>query len=221
MCEAVDVELALPRRCGRQQHRSNMPGDTPSAYYRRQVSIPLLDHMLTEIDRRFGPHQKVALQGLCLVPSVMLTMSAEDAKTKAASLAEMYREDLSGDVQAEVHCWRVKWQQQSDSCGSDSLGLPCTPTQALSHAGVLFPNIRKLLCILCTLPVTTCSSERSHSGLKRIKTTLRSTMSNTRLSSLSLLHLHQDIPINKAAVIDEFARRHPRRLQMANILADK
>lgn len=52
---------------------------------------------------------------------------------------------------------------------------------------------------------------RSFSGLKRIKTALRSTMSTEHLSSLALLHMHQDIPVNIEEVIDEFSRRHPRR----------
>ena len=45
-------------------------------------------------------------------------------------------------------------------------------------------------------------------------------MGNERLSSLSLLHVHKDIDINIDEVIDEFARRHPRQLQLANILSD-
>ena len=49
------------------------------------------------------------------------------------------------------------------------------------------------------------------------------TVADLQLNSLSLLHLHRDIPIDRAAfiVIDEFARRHPRRLQLLNVLADE
>ena len=46
-------------------------------------------------------------------------------------------------------------------------------------------------------------------------------MSNERLTGLTLLHLHQDLPVNTSAVIDVFARRHPRRLEMVNILEDE
>ena len=44
-------------------------------------------------------------------------------------------------------------------------------------------------------------------------------MSNERLTSLALLHFHRDIHISIAEAIDEFARRFPRRLQLANIFA--
>ena len=52
-----------------------------------------------------------------------------------------------------------------------------------------------------------------------IKTALRSTMGNERLTSLALLHLHRDIEINIPQVIDEFARLYPRRMELHDILA--
>ena len=42
-------------------------------------------------------------------------------------------------------------------------------------------------------------------------------MTTERLTELSLLHLHGDIPIDTAAAVDEFGRRHPRRLLLSNI----
>ena len=51
------------------------------------------------------------------------------------------------------------------------------------------------------------------------ETPLRSTMGDERLSSLALLHVHRDIDINVEDIMDEFNRRHPRRLQLANILS--
>ena len=112
------------------------------------------------------------MQGLCLVPSVMLTMPVKEAKVNVSHLAEMHTEDLIGNVQAEVYCWRVKWRLQSDRCGPDSQELPSARTKSLPHAGSLFSTVPKLLCILSTFPATMCWSERSHSDLKRIKTTV-------------------------------------------------
>ena len=33
----------------------------------------MLDHLLAELKKRFSPHQKLALEGLHLVPSVLVT----------------------------------------------------------------------------------------------------------------------------------------------------
>ena len=40
------------------------------------------------------------------------------------------------------------------------------------------------------------------------------------VTSLTLLNLHRDINIDIPDVIDEFARRHPRRMELGDILAE-
>ena len=51
----------------------------------------------------------------------------------------------------------------------------------------IFYNVCAALKILCTLPVTVASAERSFSKLKLIKNFLRSTMSQQRLTDLPIL----------------------------------
>ena len=60
----------------------------------------------------------------------------------------------------------------------------CSPLQ--------FPNIRTLLQIALTLPVTSCECERSFSQLKLLKTYSRSTISAKRFSGLALMKIHRD-----------------------------
>jgi len=52
------------------------------------------------------------------------------------------------------------------------------------------------LRILLTIPVTVASGERSFSKLKLIKTYVRSTMGDERLSSLAILSIENDIAEN-------------------------
>ena len=77
-------------------------------------------------------------------------------------------------------------------------------------------NINALVIIHCILPVTSCTAKRSFSELKHIKTAVRSIMSNERLSNLTRLHLQLDIPTDIEEIIDEFSRRHPRRIQLSD-----
>ena len=212
MCSDIGVETSLPRRCGRQIHRNNTPAETPSVYYCRCVSIPLLDHLISEIESRFSTHQQTALLGFSLVPSVMASLTLEDTTAKISQLTDMYLEDLpSGNsIEGELHCWWMKWQKELREHGQAS--LPKTLSQARRHATTMFPNIRALISILCTFPVTSCSAERSFSAVKRIKTALRSSMGTERLTGLALLHIHRDIPLEVFDIIDEFIRRHPRRV---------
>ncbi|ESO00286.1 hypothetical protein HELRODRAFT_83212, partial [Helobdella robusta] len=46
--------------------------------------------------------------------------------------------------------------------------------------------------IFLTIPVTTCSSERSFSVLRRLKTYLRSTISQLRLNHLAILYCYKE-----------------------------
>ena len=70
-----------------------------------------------------------------------------------------------------------------------------------------FPTLVKLLQIALTIAVSTLQCERSFSALKRIKTFLRSTMSEQHLTDLALLsiekQLSQTLPLYD--IIDRFA----------------
>jgi hypothetical protein len=81
----------------------------------------------------------------------------------------------------------------------------------IKYSSNLKRKLEKLLQLLATLPVTTCSSERSFSTLRRIKTYLRSTMGSERLNGLAMLSIHRDIQVEVSAVIDKMAEK-PRRL---------
>lgn len=78
----------------------------------------------------------------------------------------------------------------------------------------IFPNVHILLKILVTLPVTTCSSERSFSTMKRLKTYLRNSTSESRLNGLALMSVHRRINVPTEEVIDLFAAQKARRLNL-------
>ena len=77
-----------------------------------------------------------------------------------------------------------------------------------------FPNIKEALKILATLPITSCECERSFSGLRRVKTHTRTTMSDERLSNLSILNFHSEKVPNTEDVINLFASMKKRRLEL-------
>ncbi|XP_011409086.1 PREDICTED: 52 kDa repressor of the inhibitor of the protein kinase-like [Amphimedon queenslandica] len=134
----------------------------------------------------------------------------------------MYKEDLPSPecFTTEIETWKVKWQEHSTNYGNAS--LPDSPRGTLPQTSEMYPSIKVLLTILATLPVTTCSAERSFSSLKRTKTSIRSSMTTTRLTDKPdrLLHVFRDIEVDLPSAIDEFACRHPRRLQMSDVLSD-
>ena len=79
-----------------------------------------------------------------------------------------------------------------------------------------FSETCKLLKILVTVPMTTCEAERCFSTLNRVKTFLRSTMLEKRLSALAMLSIEKELVRNMSSfnerVIDKFAEKKDRRM---------
>ena len=78
-----------------------------------------------------------------------------------------------------------------------------------------FSEILVLLKIYLTSPIANVTAERSFSGLKRIKSYLRSTMKQERLSSMTVINLESENLelIDLEEVIDEFASYKDRRMK--------
>ena len=75
-------------------------------------------------------------------------------------------------------------------------------------------EIHKVLKIYFTIPVTTATAERSFSTLRRLKTYLRSTMTQHRLNNLFMLYVHKDKAeeLDLKCIAKEFCSVNKRRL---------
>lgn len=82
-----------------------------------------------------------------------------------------------------------------------------------------FPEAIKLLKVILTTPMTTAESERCFSTLKRIKTFLRNTMGNDRLSALAMMSINknlvQDIDNFEEKVLEKFISMKDRRAEFS------
>ncbi len=197
----------VPRTASRQQHRENIEHGSTEEYYRRSIILPLLDSLIQQMNDRFGSTQMIEAKLINLVSSVITTfteLSYEDATS-------FFKDDLpsSSLVPTEVWRWRQKW------CQVDAAEQPATLYTALKACDKdFFPNIHVFLRIACTIPVTSCENERANSVLKNLKTFLRNTMGQERLSSLALMHIHYNLPIDLEDVIDTFKLKCNRRISL-------
>ena len=64
-------------------------------------------------------------------------------------------------------------------------------TLSSRHAD-LFPAISHAICIALSPSVTTCTAERPFGTLRRVKTWLRPTMQDERLSGLCMMSVHRE-----------------------------
>jgi hypothetical protein len=69
--EPLDIEVKKPRICGRHIMRDNVEAECPEDYFRKSITVPLLDYAVNEMKTRFTVlHARTAL-GLQLVASII------------------------------------------------------------------------------------------------------------------------------------------------------
>jgi len=61
----------------------------------------------------------------------------------------------------------------------------------------LLPEVTKLVKLALTVPTTSCTLERSFSGLWRLKTYLPSTVGQARLNHVAILNYHKTLSWNR------------------------
>ena len=88
----------------RQAHCNNIPADSPEAYYRRNLMIPFLDHIITELTKRFGPIQQTKVN---LIPSVAATYPP----ASVTEVGELYKADLPSPhlLSTKFRRWKTKF----------------------------------------------------------------------------------------------------------------
>ena len=138
------------------------------------------------MDTRFSDLQTKAAMGLKFIPEQMCSSPV------SASDLEWFNDDLPSpqSLPAELHfIWQARWK-----------GVPNPPTSlqgSVAHCdSQLYPIIYTVLSISCVFPVTSCECERSISAQGLVKTKLRSSMGQDRLSAVCLLSIHRDMDIN-------------------------
>jgi hypothetical protein len=69
---------------------------------------------------------------------------------------------------------------------------------------IALSSMNELLKILWTISVNSCECERSFSCLKRLKSYLRNSMGEERLSGIALLNIERNIEINFDQIVTDF-----------------
>ena len=86
----------------------------------------------------------------------------------------------------------------------------------VSEVRILFSQVETLIRLLLVVPATSCEAERSFSGLRRLKTWLRSTMTQERLNSVAVCNVHRSYidKIDLHALANDFINVNERREQL-------
>ena len=219
MADEVDVAPSMPRVCRRQTQRANPPVQEAEAFYRTTISVPMLDHINAQMMTRFSKLHQAAAGGLVLIPAFYFTRPLPDARSLVYKTATNFKADLPShyvddtSVEAELDSWEATMVRKQNIKTAQETLKATTKT--------MWPILHELLVVVCTMQITTVECERLISGLRRLKTYLRSTMGQVRLSSLALIHSHYSIDIDNDAVISMFMRMFPRKIICRDVLEDE
>lgn len=171
----------------------------------RHIWNDILDRQLTELDNRFQEDQ----YGIMRVAATFLPQSKNFAEKDSLRALCDHFHILVGNAELTVFIEQLRRKV------ANSLEFPSLMEVLDICAPDIFPNLNKLLQVIITLPMTSCSVERLFSTAGRIKTDLRASMSTTRLNNLCLLSFEKELcdSLDYDEIISVFNTK-PRRLRL-------
>ena len=150
---------------------------------RAHLFYPTIDRMIREMRDRFSPQCDNVMLGIqACNPSSETFLNISDSR----GLAKHYNVEMYELEVAVGKNYLQALQQKADKT--------FTMEQAYRLIDeIAFPTLKTLFQLALTVPVTSCTCERSFSCMRRVKTWLRSNMSQERLDHLSILALERNI----------------------------
>ena len=144
------ISVSCPRISQRQQHRFNVQSNSPEAYFKVAIVIPLLDHLIGDRSFRFSARFRQAARLQALLPS---RLSATTSVSDIDEAVTFYNDDLPNPqiIDEELHVWKARWLAVDADKQPRSLQeclKQCTPAT--------LPNI---FCLLKIFAVSSCSCE--------------------------------------------------------------
>ena len=150
-----------------------------------------LDIITAQLCSRFQAMDYVFKMFSVLNPQNLLKLKDEDLFTKATILLNKYSTDFTPSFPTQLICFKTALENQIKTVNT-IYQLACLLIVDNASTAVNVPDVCTAFLLFLTLPVTVASAKRSFSKLKLIKTYLRSTMSQTRLSDLATLSIESE-----------------------------
>ena len=173
----------IPRRLDDEAGVPFVPS-TPQEFYRIKY-FTILDSVLVGLTERFEPDE--TSQHLTQVEDFLLGKEVE-----ANYIVQHYREDVNGPRLKLHRDMLVDKASGDNEVLEDFQSIVAFLSKNATFRGII-TEVSSLIRIILTLPVSSCSAERSFSGLRRLKTYLRSRMTQERLNAVVLMNTHKDI----------------------------
>ncbi|CAI6354239.1 unnamed protein product [Macrosiphum euphorbiae] len=179
-----------------------------ASYFKTNIYFPVLDIVIHDIETKFAENN---LKILIALQNCLSTRNHRDEDI--LEVCNTYNINFD-DLKAELKLF-------GKMCSSTNIDEHFEAHLTLYLEKDLigsFDNIYLLYKIFLSIPMSSASSERSFSSLRRLKTFTRNTIGQERLSSLAILHIEKTFEINFDTIIDQFdadSTERGRRLQLS------
>ena len=143
------------------------------------VYFPILDCILSEFERRFSNSNLDVMKSLAACSPTSSHFLDSSLLSSLASLYDVNHEQLQNEC--------LLAHRTISSTFKTPIGIP---------------NIENAVQLALTIAVSTAQCERSFSALTRIKTHLRTSMTDQRLADISLLSIERDVTLGSSFLDD-------------------
>ena len=143
---------------------------------------PFMDYYITELTARLLENGG-RYQAQYLIPMNLPRLTPDRPQTLYLKHTKPIYVATQLCFKAEIKRWKARWATLTTAKPSNLKDTLNVTNEEL------YPSISTVLLILYTMPASTATTERSFSVLRRLKTYLRTTMLQDRLTSLAVLTL--------------------------------
>jgi hypothetical protein len=186
--------------------------ESPEKRFQVEVFNTVIDITTSQLKVRFQSLRDTDALFQCIKPNIIMEKSVDELLELSKVLVKEYADDISDELCDQMMLLKLM------------LGVKLADVKTIrelaeflliKHAELSssFSEVITACLLYLTLPVTVASAERSFSKLKLIKTYVRSTMCQVRLSSLGMLSIESQRlnDLNIDQIIDNFADAKSRR----------
>lgn len=219
----IGVEIEIPCDISLANRRKQLPkylsdylhdfhdqaNDLPVSHsdFRNNVFKNIVNKVDEELRKRFSQNSGILTGIGALDPSSENFLNLQ----YLSPLAVHYACDVTS-LEAEIKILRNLLKRQHENTGVKTENLPSL-LAVLEQYKLALHELHKLAKISITIPASSASCERTFSCMKRVKSYLRTTMSDERLSNLAVLAMERELTKNLdlGNIVDDFAVSHNNR----------
>lgn len=176
----------------------------------RSAVYEIIDNFISEMEKRLLKNVDLYKGLLAADPGSPNFLNEKDILefSKKYYRLKIDQDALSGQIKIAKNLFKGQKLEKIDEC-----------LKYLASLASGFPDLYKYFQIVLTTPVANTTGERSFSTLNRLKTYLRTTMSEERLSNLAMISINRDLSNrlreNTDLAINVFGKNNNRRLNFS------